>query len=149
MFRLFKIKSQWLGLFNQLIKFGLVGLSNALVDFGLYWLLTRTLSFGQQQYLLMNAVAFLVANLNSFIWNRYWTFSTGGNFFNFKGYGRFLSLSLIYLVFIEIGLWWLVAKVGWWDLLAKAVLLAVGTLFYFTAAKSWVFKESKIKNQKS
>ncbi|MFZ5390661.1 MAG: GtrA family protein [Patescibacteria group bacterium] len=143
------IRQQWLNWPGQLFRFGLVGLSNAVVDFSIYLMLTRLLSFGRDWYLLMNVVAFLTANLNSFFWNQRWTFGHNDKWFNFNSYGRFLSLSLVYLLFLEIGLWWLVDKLGWLDLIAKAILLAVGTIFYFSANKMWVFKKSKFKNQKS
>ncbi len=134
------IKKYWLNWPGQLFRFGLVGFSNALVDFAVYWSLTRLTSFGQDWYLLMNALAFLIANFNSFIWNRHWTFGNQSSWLNFKDYGKFLSLSLFYLFFLEIGLWWLVDKLGWLDLAAKAILLVIGTAFYFSANKMWVFK---------
>jgi len=55
-------------------RFAVVGGSNTLLDFGLFMLLNDRCHWGLVE---SNVVAYTVAVLNSFIWNRRWTFSVG------------------------------------------------------------------------
>lgn len=77
----------------QIAKFGVTGVLNALVDLGILTILTfllRTyfnidsksiviagLSF-LTFYSLYKAISFIIANINSYYWNKYWTFHKEG-----------------------------------------------------------------------
>lgn len=74
----------------QLGKFGVTGVLNVLVDLGVLSLLTfffrsnynidsktvivSIITF----YSIYKAISFIVANLNSYLWNKYWTFNVEG-----------------------------------------------------------------------
>jgi putative flippase GtrA len=60
---------------EQFIRFGLVGLLNTAVDGGLYFLLTRRLGLGDAE-ILAKVISYTVAVLNSYMWNRSWTFAS-------------------------------------------------------------------------
>ena len=65
---------------SDIIRFAAVGTTNALVDFTILNILVvngYTLAFFlfNQKFLVANVVAFSVAMVNSFIWNRWWVFS--------------------------------------------------------------------------
>ncbi|MDP3986391.1 MAG: GtrA family protein [Candidatus Veblenbacteria bacterium] len=123
---------------KQFGRFAVVGLGNALVDFVVYIALTRGLAWWQEHFLLANAVAFLLANINSFIWNRWWTFAARQGS-PLRQYGEFLGVSLVYLFFIQLGLWLAVAGLGWYDLWAKVAVIGLGMLLYFIVLRRWVF----------
>jgi putative flippase GtrA len=55
----------------QFLKFGIVGISNTLLTAATIWLLLRV--FHSSNYL-ANIVGYVVGLVNSFIWNRRWTF---------------------------------------------------------------------------
>lgn len=59
---------------RQSIKFAFVGLLNTAVDLGLYLLLTRLSLCFFDRRVLAKAISYSVGVLNSFIWNRNWTF---------------------------------------------------------------------------
>lgn len=105
----------------------------------MYVVLTRSFVVWREHYLLANAVAFLVANGNSFFWNRLWTFNgTQGS--AWRQYGAFLGVSVVYLGFIQLGLWFTVSELGLYDLVAKVIVIGLAMLVYFTVLKRWVFR---------
>jgi putative flippase GtrA len=63
----------WPAPFSQAFRFGLVGVLNTLVDGLVYLLLTRWLGFGSYPTL-AKAVSYSCGVLNSYFWNRSWTF---------------------------------------------------------------------------
>ncbi|HUW15024.1 MAG TPA: GtrA family protein [Anaerolineae bacterium] len=64
------LRQPWL---MQALRFALVGILNTVVDGGLYFLLTRWLGLGELK-ILAKAISYSVAVLNSYLWNRSWTF---------------------------------------------------------------------------
>lgn len=123
-------------------RFLVVGTSNAVVDFAVYLILTRSFLFWQKHYLVANAIAFVLANLNSFFWNRHWTFKASGDNI-WRQYAGFFSTSLVYLAFIQAGLWLLVSVWGMYDLLAKAIVIGLGMILYFSVLKRFIFSRSQ------
>lgn len=125
----------------QFFKFGLVGSLNTAIDFGIYFLLTRLLLVFSVHYLWANAISFYVANLNSFIWHKYWTFDqqqvASGSWL--RQYAKFFSISLIYIGIVQFGLWVLVSEFAWHDLIAKALMTATATVIYFSIVRKVVF----------
>ncbi|HAO81102.1 MAG: GtrA family protein [Parcubacteria group bacterium GW2011_GWD2_43_10] len=125
-------------LVGELWRFLTIGTINATVDFLVYLSLTRGFDYWAEHYLQANFFAFLIANFNSFIWNKFWTFSARqGN--PFRQYLEFLSVSLVYLAFIQAGLWLLVSRWGVFDLVAKVVVIGLGMFVYFVVLRHWVF----------
>lgn len=73
----------------QIGKFGVIGVLNTLVDWGVLAILIfsfrKYLSIDSKDlfiagiafYSLYKAVSFIVANINSYYWNKYWTFASG------------------------------------------------------------------------
>ena len=55
----------------QFIRFAVVGTSGAILDFSILIILTEIFSI---YYLASSVVAFILANLSNFIWNKLWTF---------------------------------------------------------------------------
>jgi len=59
--------------FRQATKFGVVGISNTLVDWGIYYILTRWLGLSALP-VIAKAISYGAGILNSYIWNKRWTF---------------------------------------------------------------------------
>lgn len=111
----------------QFIRFGSIGLINTLIDFGLLnvlaWFLGRP---GGTGLLIINAVAFAGASLNSYLCNRRWTFSAAGEA-TAGEFGCFLLIAGAGLLINSLLLWLLTAglPVSWLQLnLAKGVATA-------------------------
>lgn len=66
------------GLIAQIIKFMTVGVLNTLIDAGAYFALTRWLGLGSLP-VLAKGIAYAVGMINSFFWNRNWTFKSNEN----------------------------------------------------------------------
>ena len=58
---------------NQLIKFGIVGVSNTLLTALTIWILLKVLHSSDY---FSNIIGYIVGLMNSFIWNRKWTFDS-------------------------------------------------------------------------
>jgi putative flippase GtrA len=58
---------------RQMVKFGSVGVLNTLLDASLYFILTRWLGMMNTQ-ILAKAISYSAGILNSFYWNKTWTF---------------------------------------------------------------------------
>ena len=65
-----KIKKQTC---TQFIKFGVVGVSNTLITAIVIWVLLKQLNTSDY---LANIAGYIVGLINSFIWNRKWTFAS-------------------------------------------------------------------------
>jgi putative flippase GtrA len=60
----------------QFVKFGIVGISNTLLTAATIWLLLKVLNCSDY---FSNLVGYIVGLINSFIWNRKWTFESKTN----------------------------------------------------------------------
>jgi putative flippase GtrA len=59
----------------QAVKFGAVGILNTAIDLGLYFVLTRWLGLGSVP-VLAKSISYSAGILNSFLWNKFWTFQS-------------------------------------------------------------------------
>jgi dolichol-phosphate mannosyltransferase len=121
----------------QLCRFGAVGASGYAVNLAVYWL---AVSEGLE-YRAAAAVAFCVALVNNFVWNRLWTFRDaprrlGGQAFRFvvvSSAAFLLSLAVLSVLVRDAGM----AKVA-----AQALAIIVVTPVSFLANKLWSFRTS-------
>lgn len=154
---------------KQGAKFGLVGISNAVIDYSLYIGLSALLAVPLDKVYLVKYFSGSCAMINSFYWNRRWTFRSKA------GIGRsgirFLVTTIISVWAIHPGIVWLftatnpgVAFGSFWftvaDLLGivgllpqtftetfviKTVAFCMGVLggavWNFTLYKLWAFKD--------
>lgn len=146
----------------QLGKFGVTGVLNVLVDLGVLSLLTfffkayfnidskgiaivgiSFLTF----YSLYKATSFIVANINSYYWNKYWTFHQDGSkkaeffqFFLVSVVGFLVNVSFASYVFKFISP---VAGLNWdqWGLIGAMVGSVAGLAWNFIGYKFIVFKK--------
>ena len=146
---------------KKFIKFGLVGVLNTLVDFGVFFVLDRwVIREGPTLVLLgtaiaagpylSNAIAYVVANVHSFVWNKLWTFErrdrvTRGEAVRYlltsAGYVLISTVSLAVCIRI-LSLPFVAPLVpqGWTNLLAKLPTACVTVFYNYLMNKFWVFK---------
>lgn len=61
----------------QVAKFGVVGVLNTLVDFGVLNIFIAVFSISAGMwYSVFKAASFIVAAINSYVWNKFWTFES-------------------------------------------------------------------------
>jgi len=135
--------------FIQFIKFFLVGVLNTGIDFGvLNLLMFSTRITSGFYYSIFKAISFTCGVINSYIWNKRWTFQKGKSFEK-KEFSKFFTINLIALG-VNIGmasvLVNLVGPIGRISLYAWAnisALAAAGftTLINFFGYKYLVFRE--------
>ena len=66
-----------LPLLFEVVKFGVVGVLNTLVDFGVLNLLILIFSVASGVWFsLFKSLSFIVAVVNSYVWNKFWTFES-------------------------------------------------------------------------
>lgn len=124
---------------RQFIKFGLVGLSSFIIDAGVYFVATRYLGVF---YVFAKSISFLVAVINSYIWNRRWTFRSENaqkaqefvKFLVVAGIGFGLNVSIMFIA---------VSKMHLLDLYGLILATIIVTIWNFTINKLWVFKKSE------
>ncbi len=144
-----------IAIFQQLAKYGLVGISNTLLDFSVLNLLSYAFHiYSGSSLILINVFSFLAANINSYFWNKYWTFQSqskkvAGEFL------RFLIVSIIGFLLNSIILWFFTTimepSLGLspqiWENIAKLIATGGYIIWNFIGYKLIVFKgntENKI-----
>lgn len=80
----------------QFLKFAFVGVINTAVDFAVLNLLMWTTGIYKGRWIiLLNAIAFSVAVINSYIWNKFWTFKAKETEAGPQEFTKFLIISLV------------------------------------------------------
>lgn len=146
---------------KKFLKFGIIGVLNTLVDFVVFYAMDRwVIGEGPTLALLgmtivagpyiSNFISYVVANVHSFLWNKFWTFQKKDKITSGEA-ARYLMTSVGYLLISTVSLavfirvFSLPVFVGlvpenWINLLAK-LPTAVVTIFYnYLMNKFWVFK---------
>lgn len=79
----------------QVAKFAAIGALNTLLDLGILniLILISGVAVGYW-YSLFKACSFIIANINSYFWNKHWTFGISDKA-NVKEFGEFLAVSLV------------------------------------------------------
>lgn len=62
--------------FVQLLKYGVIGVSNTLITLVVFYVINTLMGL---DYAVANTLGYILGLINSFVWNRTWVFSTGGN----------------------------------------------------------------------
>ena len=132
----------------QFGKFAAVGFLNTAIDFGiLNFLIYITGAASGFSFVLFKAASFAIANINSYIWNRYWVFSSERKEIG-KEYLQFLAISLV-SVAINVGSSSLVVNIigaefglspALWANVGAATGSAASLLWNFIGYKFIVFK---------
>jgi putative flippase GtrA len=118
----------------QLLQFGIVGASGYFVNLAVFALMVGV--FGLH-HIAAAVVAFGVAVMNNFWWNRHWTFDAKHGHAGFQA-ARFFTVSVLALVVNLIALELLV-RGGMQDIPAQAISIAIAMPFNFIGNKLWTF----------
>jgi putative flippase GtrA len=125
----------WLG---QLLRFLLVGVLNTLVDAGLYLALTRWLGLAAVPAL-AKCLSYGGGTLNSFYWNRTWTFKSADR--ATRSLLPFIVISLLSLALnagaMHLGIYAMAMS----EALALVLATAITFAFNFTCSKVLVFRK--------
>jgi putative flippase GtrA len=120
----------------QLLQFGLVGASGYVVNLAVFAVLNGPLGL---HYIAAAILAFCVAVMNNFWWNRHWTFDAQHGHAGFQA-ARFFTVSVAALVVNLVALKLLVGG-GMAELPAQAISVAIAMPFNFIGNKLWTFDE--------
>ncbi|MFC1656341.1 GtrA family protein [Patescibacteria group bacterium] len=123
----------------QFIKFGIVGISNTLIDLGIFQALT---AYTPIYYVIANIISFSLGVLNSYIWNRIWTFRSPDRRIS-KEFIRFAIISVIGLVLNTLFLAVFIEVFNFPSFLGKVVATVLVFVWNFFMSKSWVFKTNE------
>jgi putative flippase GtrA len=118
----------------QLLQFGLVGASGYVVNLAVFAVLVGPVNI---HHILAAILAFSVAVMNNFWWNRHWTFDARHGHAGFQA-ARFFAVSVaalgVNLVALE-----LLVRGGMGDIAAQAIAVAIAMPFNFIGNKLWTF----------
>ena len=120
----------------QLGKFLLVGSSGYVVNLVVF---TFSLKVIGVHHIAAATIAFAVAVMNNFWWNRHWTFAARGGHAGFQA-ARFFTVSVLALGINLIALKLLVGG-GMSELPAQAIAIAIAMPFNFVGNKLWTFDD--------
>jgi len=134
----------------QISKFVIIGILNTGIDFAvLNLLMWQTGIYSGKYIILLNAISFLVAVINSYFWNKFWIFrakettQTGKEFVQFISItlvGMMINTAIVYSVTTLIppmfGL-----SVELWANLAKIAATSISLVWNFIGYKLFVFKK--------
>jgi len=121
---------------RQALKFLIVGVSNTLLDASLYFLLTRWLGLSTRRTL-AKAISYSAGVLNSFYWNRTWTFKTQASL------GALLTFGWVNLIGLGLNAGVMALCLDVFQIhegLALASATGVAFIWNFAASKSLVFR---------
>lgn len=136
-------------LFFQFGKFLTIGLSNTSIDFGILNLLMFLTNIESGYlYSLFKAVSFLVAVINSYFWNKFWTFENTGTaigkevlqFITISGIGFGINVIVASFIVNVIGSVGGISPRLWANVGAFAAIL-ISVFWNFTGYKFVVFKK--------
>ena len=120
----------------QLGKFLVVGLSGYVVNLAVFTFSLKVLAV---HHIAAATIAFAVAVLNNFWWNRHWTFAARAGHAGFQA-ARFFTVSIVAFL-IQLGLLELLISEGRMaKVLAQAVSLVLATPINFVGNKMWSFR---------
>lgn len=125
--------------FVQIGKFMTVGLLNTAIDAATYFIITRWLGLGTM-LVLAKGIAYVFGMVNSFFWNRTWTFGDQGNIWRAA---ELFMLTHLFALAINAGTMALALDwLGWPEILALGAATGASFVWNFVLNKWVVFKEN-------
>ncbi len=139
-------------IFHEIGKFIIVGMSNSVVDLGFLNILMNISGIVTGfPYLIFRGFSSLMPIINSYLWNKHWTFQKKDSIFSLSEFSKFLIIFLIgflidiliagYIVLIIGPQFGLSEKI--WANLGAMVSIFIVSVSDFTGYKLFVFKKDK------
>ncbi|MEW4428684.1 GtrA family protein [Paenibacillus pabuli] len=119
-----------------LIKFGIVGVMNTAVDALVFTMLA---ALGRPP-LIAQLISYSCGVLNSFWWNRRWTFRDASRQGPNNELLRFVITNLIVLAISSLILFLSNHIIGWNLVISKAAATILGMILNYIASRYWVFR---------
>ncbi|MGE6632286.1 GtrA family protein [Bacillus sp. NPDC077027] len=123
--------------FNTFLRFCTVGVGNTLIDFGIFFILTACFV----PYLVAQCFSYSAGMLNSYIWNRRWTFDVQKKADKWE-LMKFITVNLIASLFTFFVLY-VSQKSGVSLFVSKVMATIIGLAVNFIGSRLWVFKMMK------
>ena len=134
----------------EIAKFGGIGVANTVIDFGVLNLLSSFAHiFSGVKLMPLNVVSFSIAVINSYFWNKYWTFksegkatSSGSQFVTFiivSVIGLLINTGIVYLVTTFASPFGGVSQAVWLNI-GKLAATFISLAWNFVGYKFIVFK---------
>ncbi len=134
----------------QIAKFGLVGILNTAIDFGIAngLIVLTGIAEGLTVSVVFKAISFTFAVINSYFWNKWWTFEESGQA-KLTEFSQFLFVSIVGFG-INLGTATVVINVlprpatfaaSQWDNVGFLAATFVALAWNFVGYKFWVFKK--------
>jgi len=124
---------------RQFIKFCIVGVSSTIVDWGVFYLLDAVFGI---YYVYAKVISFLVAVINSFFWNRSWTFRSRSE----QRMHEFIKYMLVYTIGMGLNVGIMYSAVDhfhWRKLAGLIAATAITSVWNFLTNKFWTFRQSQ------
>lgn len=125
--------------FSLFFRFCTVGVGNTVIDFSLFFLLIKI----GTPYLSAQIIAYSTGILNSFIWNRYWTFKRKQKI-KYGEFIRFLLINIIALISTNIILVYLYELFDISLIISKMIATGVGICITFLGSRYYAFRNEKV-----
>jgi putative flippase GtrA len=135
---------------GQAVRFITVGFINTAVDLGAFYLLSL---IPGMPLVVAKTISYILGICNSFVWNKYWTFSAGSSQRGVREFAVFFAVNLPPLVvnivvFTLLGLW--VDSGSTWVRLGKAFAAAVISVAWnFLGSRYLAFRHTALKGDPS
>ena len=136
----------------QFAKYATVGFANTAVDFGILNLLMwATGIYSGKMIIVLNSLAFLLAVIHSYLWNKFWAFKTrgrggvSGQFLQFLAVtivGILINGAIVYIISTWVTPMFDLSDVAWANA-AKVVATVVSLIWNFIGYKFIVFRKKK------
>jgi len=121
---------------KQLIKFAFVGAIGTIVNLTILYILTE---FFLVYYIISEIFAFIVATINNYILNKFWTFKEKLHEKLIKKYVKYVAISLIALILNICILFILVEYFYLWYILAALLAIFGAFMINFMGNRIWTF----------
>jgi len=121
---------------RKVAKFALVGLLNTGVDFAVFVMLVYGFKVPS---VWAQLVSYASGVVNSYFWNRLWTFRAGGPG-TLQDFARFVILNVVSFAAATAVLLGLEQGLGWAPAAAKAVSVAASLAINYAGSRWWVFR---------
>jgi putative flippase GtrA len=122
---------------RRFLKYSAVGFSGTLIDFVVLIFLVEVFAW---PVLIANTISFLLAVINNYSWNKLWTYKDKNKRVVHQ-FTKFLCVSvvgfainsLLMLIFLKVGIWYVAAKV---------FIVAIVLIWNFIMNTLWTFRKT-------